>query len=891
MTSTTTARTKMSKSLSEFKRFLANASPNLSEHENKLANLILSSFTEVAESSSAAGRRGKILANLICEKGDAASSELKIEAEETKGNEKEIVRLSKLTVRHFRGFSDEHTFEFKKPYTFVYGPNGTGKSSLCEALEYGLLGSIHEADSKRIAVSDYIKNAISKKSEKPVLYGDTAKAKDVKVLADPNGFEFCFIEKNRIDGFARVAANTPSAQQARLAALFGLEEFNAFATQFNENIDAYLDCIGKKGKDLADKAKAIAGHKAILEGLPAKAKDAEIRSTALLEKYTECKTLDEIKTLLSGAEGNGGKLKANNTEIGRLQNLKSVADPGIETISAEANKMVLLINEKAEANAFLNHYKDQLSLRDLYGAILNNRDKFGNTCPACASELYKNGQLAVPVDPYDQASNKLKQFHAALKKEERIKDIKTALNLGWRDLQDRIAKLPVVAASVGFDRANEVDLFCGEASNAKDAATIELFLNAIPARSHILQALNMARAAFNEVVEKSKATIKKLEEENLVFAKHIEEIVAAAAIASANAKSEADAKLAIDKFNLENEALIKEAEAEKPAVARNMAYSLAYVTFRKKLLSYNAALPISLAADLNEKTLKFYNDINKNDHLSDRLKSLTLPTTTGGKIEIEFENGEKCDALQVLSEGHIRCLGLAILLAKIIRDNLPFLIFDDVVNSIDDEHRGAIIDLILNPEEIGKRQLIITTHGEDFVKRLENAVPMSKYHETVTRIDFLVPLSAKKITVKLDSPRHYLVVAKQSYEEGRMRDSLSYVRKSFEELLNRLWKKIAAKKLSAQISVGMRGPGSPDLMSLAVGLHQFLRKKDVTLFQDVLPFLGEILGQEEKHKIEWSYLNKGTHEEDQAEEFDAAVVRHMLETVMKIDETLEKPAD
>lgn len=242
-------------------------------------------------------------------------------------------------------------------------------------------------------------------------------------------------------------------------------------------------------------------------------------------------------------------------------------------------------------------------------------------------------------------------------------------------------------------------------------------------------------------------------------------------------------------------------------------------------------------------------------------------------------------------EGHIRCLGLAILLAKIIRDNLPFLIFDDVVNSIDDEHRGAIIDLILNPEEIGKRQLIITTHGEDFVKRLENAVPMSKYHETVTRIDFLVPLSAKKITVKLDSPRHYLVVAKQSYEEGRMRDSLSYVRKSFEELLNRLWKKIAAKKLSAQISVGMRGPGSPDLMSLAVGLHQFLRKKDVTLFQDVLPFLGEILGQEEKHKIEWSYLNKGTHEEDQAEEFDAAVVRHMLETVMKIDETLEKPAD
>ena len=62
------------------------------------------------------------------------------------------MRISKLTYSISGGFSDEQTFEFKNPYTFVYGPNGTGKSSLCEALEYGLLGSIHEAESKRIAV-------------------------------------------------------------------------------------------------------------------------------------------------------------------------------------------------------------------------------------------------------------------------------------------------------------------------------------------------------------------------------------------------------------------------------------------------------------------------------------------------------------------------------------------------------------------------------------------------------------------------------------------------------------------------------------------------------------------------------------------------------------------
>lgn len=880
----------MSKALIEFKRFLVKSAPTLSEYEKKLANLILGGFNEIAEVRSAGGRRGKVLAKLIVDSGEAASPALEIAAEEANANESEIVRLTKVEVEHFRGFSDKHAFEFKNPYTFVYGPNGTGKSSLCEALEYGLLASIHEADSKRIPVSDYIRNATSRRSAKPVLYGNTAKEKGIEVKADPRSFEFCFIEKNRIDGFARVAANSPVAQQTRLAALFGLEEFNTFATQFNDSLDTYLaDLVGKKGRDLAEREKVLAGHKATLEGLPENAKVAEARGAALLSKYPECKGLEEIKAVLTGPEGNGGKQKANNTEIGRLQNLKAAADPGTDVILACVDELLRFIKEKAESEAFLNQYKDQLSLRDLYAAIQGNREKFENECPACASELYRDGQLVVPVDPYSNAEEKLKHFDAALRAEERIKEVREALDLGWRDLISTIAKLPASAAAVGFAKAPEVGSFSAEASDAKDAAGIESFLRAVPAKRELLQELKDATAAHNGKVEQSKAAIKTLEDDNLAITKDLEEIVAISTLVDANAKSEREATQAIEKFNQENEDLIREAEAEKPVVARGWSYSFAYNSLRQKLLAYNAGLPLALAADLNEKTLKFYNEINKNDHPSDRLNSLRLPTAAGERIEIEFENGDKCDALQVLSEGHIRCLGLAILLAKITRDRLPFLIFDDVVNSIDDEHRGAIIDLILNPEEVGKRQLIVTTHGEDFVKRLENAVPMKKYKETVTRIDFLVPFAAKKITVKLDSPRHYLTVATRSYEEGRIRDSLSYVRKAFEEELNRLWKKIANKKLLAQISVGMRGPGDPDLMSLATGLLKFLDGKDVTVFQEALPHLDEILGYREKHKVEWSFLNKGTHEGDRAEEFDAVIVRRMLETVIKLDEAIEAP--
>lgn len=880
----------MTKTLSEFKRFLAKAGPNLTAKEKQLANLMLDRFSDVEDSSSAGGRRGKVLAKMIVENGEAASPELKIETEAANTGKDGIVRLSKLTVEHFRGFSDEHTFEFKNPYTFVYGPNGTGKSSLCEALEYGLLGSIHEAESKRIPVAEYVKNAVSKKPGRLQLFGDTANAKAVSVEADSNRYEFCFIEKNRIDGFARVAANTPAAQQARLAALFGLEEFNTFATQFNESIEGYLDCVGKKGSEFAELAKGIAGHQEILKGLSAKEKDAETRFAAMLAKFPECKTDADIKVQLSGQDGNGGKLKANNTEIGRLQNLKSVENPGIDVLFGDVQGLLGLLDERAEATAHLSQYKDQLSLRDLYAAILKNREQFANACPACASELYVDGQLVVPVDPYGHAAEKLTQFDDALKKEARIAEILEAFKQGWEGLQARLGKLQVTAVAIDYERKSHVEELCAEGSRAKELATVQEFLIDVVAAQELMQELEAAITFHNQAVTESKVAIKKLDDENASIAKDLEEIVSISTIRNANTKSENDAQQAIAKFNTDNETLIKEVEAEVPGVTRNRDYCIAYATFRKKLLDYNSSLPLALAKDLNEKTLRFYNEINKNDHLSDKLKSLTLPTGSGGKILIEFETGGECDALQVLSEGHIRCLGLAILLAKMTRDDLPFLIFDDVVNSIDDEHRGAIIDLILNPEEIGKRQLVITTHGEDFVKRLENAVPMNAYKETVTRIDFLQPLFAKKITVKLDSPRHYLTVASKSFEEGRTRDSLSYIRKSFEELLNRLWKKIASKDLSAQISVGMRGPGLPDLMSLATGLNKFLERKDVTVFQDALPHLAEILGQGEKNRIEWNYLNKGTHEEDQEEEFDAAVVKHMLDTVIKLDGALAPKA-
>jgi len=879
----------MSKALTEFQRFLQSQRETLSSHERKLARLILDNFSEISSCGAAGGRRGRLIAKLVEDCGATVSEDVEIEVGAMLPNGSKVLRLSAIKLEDFRGFSLAQKLEFKNLYTFVYGPNGTGKSSLCEGLEFALLGSISEASTKRIDTAAYIKNSITGKSKAPVLFAETIDgAKNVIVAADSKTYEFCFIEKNRIEGFARVAANTAAAQQARLAALFGLDEFNLFATQFNESLENYLDCIGKKSQEYAKKEKTVVGQKTVLSQTAEKSEEIKQFEEGLLLKHVHCKTLDEIRVWAAGLDGNGGVVKANHAKIAKLNGLKPAGSPQCEIIKEEILNLRGLIEERRLAYAELHKYKDQLSLGELYAAILKNKAHSGEICPACKSTLYIDGELMVPIDPYHNAEIKIKEFEVAIKCEARIKSITDQLTQRWSKLELKANILSQVARYVEFARTNEIEEIASSVHDVTNSKTLESALTSLTERFQLLDQLGAAVEIFNQTIAQSKPVIKSLEEENAMHVKLLEDIAAIKATKVQNEKSATAAKSEIDKFNKENEELIKLVEAERQLVLRNIQFAEAYVSFREKLLKYNIGLPLSLASNLNEKTLKFYNAINRHDHPSDRLKSLSLPTAAGQRLEIVYVDGKACDALHVLSEGHIRCLGLSILLSKIVQDDLPFLIFDDVVNSIDDEHRTGIVELLLGDEEICKRQLIITTHGEDFVKRLENAVPKASYKDTVCRIDFLVPMESKRILIKLDSPRHYLIVAEQSYNDGRIRDCLSYVRKSFEELLNRLWKKIGNKSFSVQIQVGLRAPGGmPDLMALANGLHTFLSKKEITVYQAVIPLLANLTGRQKTHAVEWAYLNKGTHEENKEEEFDPVLVREMLITVMEIDAAIE----
>lgn len=876
----------MSKAFREYITFLQENEEKLSDIEKKLANIILQNFVSIEETSNASGRRGKLIASLIEEIGDSVESTFSLAEGSEVVRENNIKFLSELSVKNFRGFSDEIKFEFNKPYIFVYGPNGTGKSSFCEALEYSLLGTIHEADAKRIDLETYVKNAYTGSADKPVLKGVNFDGVPVQIQPMPQVNEFCFIERNRIEGFARVSANTPQAQQQRLASLFGLDDFNRFVNNFNERIDNYLECNGKLAEELSGKEKQIEIHKNNLEMLPRQREEVLKQTEQLLYQFTDVDSLDELKIKLKGTEEKQGLIQINNARIAQLENLKQKTDPGVDEVIESIKQLNLWTQERKEATNLVKDYKNEISLKDLYMAILSNEEKFIDVCPACESQLYVNGDLVVPLNPYINATKKVEEFDKAIKLENRLDELNENISNRLQFIENKFIQMVAISETIEFPEAETTEALYKLLHDKEEEHIQNDIIATLLHQIDTLTAFKDHLAEYNQKITGNQVEIEKLKLENQQFDCKLEEISTLNVQIRALNKTESEANIAIEQFSKENEELIEKVKKEKEIVALNCHYRDAYVSIRNRLVEYNRQLPALLATNLNTKTLEFYNSINKYDHPSDLIEEIALPDSSGKKIEIRFKDGEKLDALHVLSEGHIRCLGLAILLAKNTQDELPLVIFDDVVNAIDDEHRRGIIETILSSEFNDGKQLFITTHGEEFLKQLENNIVKKEYPKLVTRIDFLKTEESKKINVRLNVPRNYLVLAEQRYQEGQIRESLAIGRRAFEHLVRTIWKRLS-NKYNFRINVSMSGPDRPpELMATTHGLVNFIKKNKIENHEELVSLLESLLEKEKIHPVIWRYLNKGTHEEEREEEFDRSVVKDVIELLDQIDEVV-----
>ncbi len=813
----------------------------MSDMELKLGSLILNNFSEVESKSSSGGARANKIASLIINSGKSVLPYVDSKIE-TSSSKLKIKNLSKLTVKGFRGFNEPEEFDLSKRFTFIYGLNGTGKSSFCEALEYSLTGKINEATSKRFESSQYVNNTSSTEAEVSL----TAEYDDGNLslaIKDPLENEFLFVEKNRIEAFARVSSHAPQGQQQRLSALFGLEEFNSFCSGFNKTIEQKMPITPIKETELKIKEKEVERSKLIVENKKAEIEGYGKRKELLLSKYPSQKLVSEVLTLLA-SDADGLILKKKN-EIEKLS--KIVLKP-VDKIQGFLNTLKCLTQQFLIFTNLTNDvkkYRDEINFIDLYSAIMKMSSNSMDCCPACDTPISQ-----VTTNPFIKAESQLKIL-------EEISAKQKFLVAKEKSISETLVKLSFELKSVDISISLTIDNFNHEYESIK-----------LCLEKKIIEwtKWNSENKEVFEKVVNCKKELKSLEEDH-------RECSTISELYTAAYKEKGRAEKIISEFNAANKDLIAKVEEEKKEISNYLRYSEAYNSFIRKLKLYSEALPLKIAKSLDDQVVELYNAINKHPYDHEVLDSIRLPTKPNDVINITYLDGTSEDALRVLSEGHLRCLGLSILLAKNIHDAHNVIIFDDVVNAIDDEHRAGIINELFSNGLLSEKQMVLTTHGEDFIKRLENQLLSKDLNKKLTRYDFIRNHDSREVLIKPNLNRHYLVKAKNNFNKGLIKDGLMECRRSLEELAPRLWKKMRTEGLNPALSVKLRAPStSPDLYNLIEGLIGYIaeieKKPGISNFSQHRQCLVKVKDVSKKNPITWGLLNKGTHEEDRDEEFD-----------------------
>ena len=143
-----------------------------------------------------------------------------------------------------------------------------------------------------------------------------------------------------------------------------------------------------------------------------------------------------------------------------------------------------------------------------------------------------------------------------------------------------------------------------------------------------------------------------------------------------------------------------------------------YRTLYGDLLGYKLELEKARITGIEAKAAEYYRAINNHDDDHEQIVTLAFEKLTESyRIKITNVDGSLLDAFAVLSEGHLRALGLSILLAMAEKNNFPLIVFDDVVNAIDTDHRSNIIDLFFNDTYLRRIQMVVTTHDRLFWER------------------------------------------------------------------------------------------------------------------------------------------------------------------------------
>ena len=871
----------MSSVRSEYQRFLAHlATVQVSDNIRRMANLILANLSQLAEVGATRRARSTRLAPLAVRSLLETSSESYLIAHET-GDGQPFGRLHQLEVGPFRGFMRQELFDLERDITLIYGANGTGKSSFCEALETAMLGSINEAQVKRIDHRTYCNNARLRCHVAPRLTSRPGGGNPTPVQASEDDFRFCFIEKNRLDDFARIAARTPADQRQLIATLFGVDQFSDFVRGFNPSLDENLDLSSAKALQLEVRRRQLAASEEVIRAHPEKFTLFDRQEYELAQRIQPNSTFPSICEWMLGTP----------ERPGRLQDVRNALERGRPFIhGATQSNLQLLLTETHRMRGVWHSVSTQLAARagevsysQLYNALLELAEG-ATTCPACGTDLSQ-----VARDPFEHARAELQQLAQLADLQQQEKKARNEVDEAVRFLLSAM-KVALSAATVigGSEKLQAANLppLPAVSTTSWLAAWLDKDQQAWTTFLQLVALVEQEDERARSIHDQHRALV---EERVRLDGFHLE-IERCRTLRAAAQAELSRAQLAVAQFEELNRQLIAEVAVEAGAMAHHRLIKATYDAFLPELQNYLTALPVRLLQGLALQARDLYNSFNRDDPPSDLLHSLWLPMAENGKIELEFagEPGVRYDALIILSEGHIKCLGLAILLAKNLAQRCPVVIFDDVVNAIDDEHRNGIWRTFFEDDILDGKQIILTSHAEEFLLRIQQELGTERARD-MKLYKFLPHLGEHELRVDSNPPtKNYVLLSQEALAREEKRDALRHARPAIESLTDRVWTWLG-HHADSKLELELAGPRAKcELNNKCLKLRKALGGlQENSSARAMVDALNKLLGVNGA-SIEWRYLNTGTHDAQLDHEFDRTAVSVIVESAVSLDAALSQ---
>jgi DNA repair exonuclease SbcCD ATPase subunit len=616
-------------------------------------------------------------------------------------------KIKSINITGIRGVKDKLPFNLDKKSILIYGENGTGKSSLTDALEWFYKDKIEHLSSAEVGTKNALRNIFlpdSNEAKVEILYAnknlDNEKTinNSLTIFNSNSSKEFYNYSiqssnENLILRYRDLVQFITATKTEKLTYLQGIIGFNEvreirallkkFAAKYSREIkqagysnkksqqqSILMECFGQ---NIVSPKQFFNACNKLIEPLKLGKKISSYKEAKQILKSIEEKEDNEQIDRISFFNKIAESLAEIETDIDEIQNVYKTYYKSFTELKKDAAKL------------------SKLQLLKLLTEGLNVLKKDvvkDNFCPLC-----------------QQDKNKIQLIKELTKRIEDLKELEKEQRKVIEEAEELSSNLD---SSIGNVTALLKEKLLKEKENAATLIKLQSLKLSITSYTEELKKDILSKG---ELTEPSKLAVDKKEIKDPIAEakKRAKEILDSQ---KGNIKIQIAVKLsrAIDAY-INHRRLEKEYEV---LTNRHITFDSLYSDFIKRQEEALDGFLKMFSSEIN----KYYNLMNPGEKVED-IKLIPIKDKTGEELEgitidFKFFNKRKTPPSALLSESHINCLGISFFLASVKAFNRAnkFIVLDDVISSFDSNHRTRFIRLLI--DEFDDYQIILLTHEKDF---------------------------------------------------------------------------------------------------------------------------------------------------------------------------------